>query len=108
MKKITSDITKASTLEGKFYTSEYLFKDSLEKVFSRNWQFITDTCKLKEDRNAFPFNFLAGVIPEPLVLINNKGNIKCFSNVVLIEEIYWLISRVYLKSILLVVIMESS
>ena len=27
---------------------------------------------------------------------------------VLIEEIYWLISRVYLKSILLVVIMESS
>ena len=81
MKKINSDITKASTLKGEFYTSEYLFKDALEKVFLRNWQFITDTCKLKEDRNAFPFNFLADVIPEPLVLINNKGNINCFSNV---------------------------
>jgi len=81
MKKIDADITKAATLKGEFYTSESLFKDALENVFLRNWQFITDDSKLKEDRNTFPFQFLGNLLPEPLVLINNEGNINCLSNV---------------------------
>jgi len=81
MKKIDEDITKAATLKGDFYTSENCFKDILENIFARNWQFITDDSKLKENRNAFPFQFLGNLSPEPLVLINNKGNINCFSNV---------------------------
>ena len=52
MKKIDSDITKAATLEGKFYTSETAFKDTLENIFEKNWQFITDDSKLKENRSA--------------------------------------------------------
>ena len=81
MKKINSDITKAATLEGKFYTSESCFKDTLENVFARNWKFITDDSRLKENRSCFPFQLLGDLLPEPLVLINNEGNINCFSNV---------------------------
>ena len=81
MKKINIDITKAATLKGKFYSSKENFNITLEKIFSRNWQFITDDKKLKENRNAFPFQFLGDLLPEPLVLINNNGNISCFSNV---------------------------
>jgi choline monooxygenase len=81
MKKIDVDITKAATLEGEFYTSEVCFKDTLESVFARNWQFITDDSKLKENGNAFPFQFLGDLLPESLFLINNEGSINCFSNV---------------------------
>ena len=81
MKRIDLDITKAATLEGNFYTSENCFKDTLESVFARNWQFITDESKLRNNKDAFPFQFLGNLLPEPLVLINNKGKINCFSNV---------------------------
>lgn len=81
MKKIDTDINKAATLQGKFYCSKDLFNNTLENVFARNWQFITDDSKLKENRNAFPFHFLGDLLPEPLLLINNNGAINCFSNV---------------------------
>ena len=71
MKKINADITKATTLEGKFYNCEREFKDTIENVFAYNWQFICDDSKLKENKNAVPFQFLAETLPEPLVLINN-------------------------------------
>ena len=81
MKKIDIDITKAATLQGEFYASNKNFNITLEKIFSRNWQFITDDSKLKENKAAFPFQFLSDLLPEPLVLINNEGDINCFSNV---------------------------
>ena len=81
MKKIDIDITRAATLQGEFYASKENFNIALEKIFSRNWQFITDDGQLKENRSAFPFQFLGDLLPEPLVLINNKGTINCFSNV---------------------------
>ena len=81
MKKIDADITKAATLQGKFYSSKESFKETLEKVFAKNWQFITDDSMLKENRNAFPFQFLGDLLPEPLLLVNNDGKINCFSNV---------------------------
>ena len=73
MKKIDTDITKAATLEGDFYALESSFKDTLENVFAKNWQLIADDSKLKENKNALPFQFLGDLLPEPLVLINNKG-----------------------------------
>ena len=81
MKKIDVDITKASTLQGEFYASKENFNITLEKIFAKNWQFITDDSKLKENKAAFPFQFLSDLLPEPLVLINNEGDIRCFSNV---------------------------
>ena len=81
MKMIDADITRAATLEGEFYTSETNFKDSVENIFARNWQFISDDIHLKNHRNAYPFKFLNELLPEPLVLINNNGKINCYSNV---------------------------
>ena len=81
MKKIDIDITKAATLQGEFYASKDNFNSTLEKIFSRNWQFITDDEQLKENRSSFPFQYLGDLLPEPLVLINNEGSINCFSNV---------------------------
>ena len=81
MKKIDIDITKAATLQGEFYASNKNFNITLEKIFARNWQFITDDSKLKENKAACPFQFLGDLLPEPLVLINNEGDINCFSNV---------------------------
>ena len=81
MKRIDNDITKASTLTGEFYTSASSFEATLENVFAKNWQFITDDSKLKENRNAYPFQFLGDLLAEQLVLINNEGAINCFSNV---------------------------
>lgn len=81
MKRINTNITKAATLEGEFYSSKDSFNKSLENVFARNWQFITDDSKLKENRNAYPFQFIGDLLPEPLLLVNNDGVINCFSNV---------------------------
>lgn len=81
MKRISSDITKASTLEGKFYTNESNFKDTVENIFARSWQFITDEELLKKNRSAYPFYFLENLLPEPLVFVKNNELINCFSNV---------------------------
>jgi len=81
VKQINSDITKSGTLEGAFYTSNSTFKDTLENVFARNWQFITNDSKLEENKSAFPFLFLGNLLPESLVLINHNDSIKCFSNI---------------------------
>ena len=81
MKEIDLDITKSGTLDGKFYTSEDCFKDTLENIFARNWQFITDDNKLKKNRDTYPFQFLGDLLPESLLLINNEGKINCLSNV---------------------------
>ena len=80
MKKIDSDITKAATLQAKFYTSENVFKDTLESIFAKNWQFITDDSKLKENRSAFPFQFLGNLLPEPLVLVKISRHNSVVSN----------------------------
>ncbi len=81
MKKIESDISKANTLEGKFYTNDKIFNSTIEKIFAKNWQIITHDEELKGNKNALPFQFLGDVLPEPLLLINNNNNITCLSNV---------------------------
>ena len=88
MKRINTNITKAATLEGKFYSSKDSFNKTLENVFARNWQFITDDSKLKENRNAYPFQFIGDLLPEPLLLVNNDGTINCFSNVCTLSLIH--------------------
>ena len=81
MKRIESDIRKAHTLEGKFYTSDKIFNSTIEKIFAKNWQIITHDEKIKGNKNALPFQFLGDVLPEPLLLINDNNNITCLSNV---------------------------
>ena len=46
---IDKDITKSKTLPGKFYSSKNIFKDSIEKIFSKSWQLSSDNTSLKKD-----------------------------------------------------------
>ena len=81
MKIINSDIKKSKTIDAEFYTSEILFKKSIDDVFARNWQFICDLEVLDQHGSAFPFYFIENILPEPLFIINNQGKLHCFSNV---------------------------
>ena len=78
---INQDITIASTLKGEFYSCKNTFSINIEKIFSNSWQLITDYENININKDAFPFFLLEDTISEPLVLINNDGNIHCYSNV---------------------------
>ena len=81
MKKINQDIKCATTLPGDFYSSDVIFKDVLNKIFTTSWQFISDDSLIQKNKEAYPFLFLDPVISEPLFFINNNNHIDCFSNV---------------------------
>ena len=78
---INQDITIASTLKGEFYSCKNTFSINIEKIFANSWQLITDYENINNNKDAFPFFLLEDTISEPLVLINNDGNIHCYSNV---------------------------
>ena len=80
MKDINKDIARSHTLPGMFYSSDRIFDQSIESIFARSWQFITDDSVLQEVGSVYPFSFMQGSLNEPLFLINNK-KIECFSNV---------------------------
>ncbi len=77
---INPEISKASTLPAEFYLDYKYFDLCLNNIFSGSWQLITDI-KTIEKNNIYPFTFLPSAINEPLILINNQNQIKCFSNV---------------------------
>ena len=82
MDKIDSDINKAKTLPGSFYRTKEFFEKSKEKIFAKSWQYIGDDSLVKIEKSAHPFNFIDGLIEEPLFLIKNNDNKeKCYSNV---------------------------
>ena len=78
---INQDITIASTLKGEFYSCKNTFSINIEKIFANSWQLITNYENINNNKDAFPFFLLEDTISEPLVLINNDGNIHCYSNV---------------------------
>ncbi len=82
MKKIDSNIKRAKTLPGKFYSNKDYFEKSKEKIFSKSWQFIGDDSLVKTENSAYPFSYLDSLIDEPLLLIKNQNNKEiCLSNV---------------------------
>ena len=50
MIEIEPDISRASTIEGRFYSSDTDFNDVLELVFQRSWQFISDLAGKQRER----------------------------------------------------------
>jgi len=77
---INPNITQAETLSSEFYENAKIFIDCKEKIFAPSWQFITHSSTFN-DHNISPFSFIKGYIDEPLLLINNKDVINCYSNV---------------------------
>ena len=79
---IDRNIAKSKTLHTDYYTSQYYFDESKEKIFASSWQFIGDTDKVKENGSAYPFTLLENYISEPLLLTKDKeANLHCMSNV---------------------------
>lgn len=83
MYKIEPDIRKAATLPGTFYNDPRVFDTCREAVFARSWQMIVgaeETVKLPHD--ALPFQFMDGLIEEPLLLLKDaQQQLQCMSNV---------------------------
>jgi len=79
---IDSDISLAETMPAEFYTDDKYFEISKEKIFSKSWQFVSDTESVKVPGQIFPFYMLENFLNTPLILtrdINDK--LHCLSNV---------------------------
>ena len=79
---VDEDITKASTIDSEFYTSEECFQLSKEKIFAKTWQFIADTDEIRLSEQLVPHTILHGFMDEPILLVRDKDDsLNCISNV---------------------------
>lgn len=82
MKSVHEEINKAETLPSSFYTSQTNYEQSVEKIFTRSWQYIGDrSTLLKAPENVFPITLLEQSISEPLIIETSGEDIRCMSNV---------------------------
>ncbi|MCB0662493.1 MAG: Rieske 2Fe-2S domain-containing protein [Saprospiraceae bacterium] len=80
--RLVNDIRQSATLPGAFYKDLSLFEKSIEKVFASTWQFVDGVSNLLIENNLVPFEFLPGILSEPLLMARDKsGSEKCMSNV---------------------------
>src|SRR5436853_4504849 len=79
---VDPDISKARTIDTAVYTSQELFEEMKEKIFSCSWQFIGSNDLVKENGSCYPFTLLENYLGEPLLLTKDgNGKISCLSNV---------------------------
>lgn len=79
---VDKNISKAKTIHTDFYTSSKYYEEAKEKIFSRSWQLIGDSDKVKNSGDSFPFIILENYLNEPLLLTRDKEDkLHCISNV---------------------------
>lgn len=79
---INPDIRAAFTLPATFYTDPGLFEIAKEKIFSKSWIYALDRIETEAGVNVHPFNFLEGILDEPLMFSKDSfGKVSCLSNV---------------------------
>tara|TARA_Y100000996_G_scaffold288074_1_gene227587 strand:- start:718 stop:1746 length:1029 start_codon:yes stop_codon:yes gene_type:complete len=83
---IEKDIAVADTMPSYYYTENYFYKLTIDKIFKKSWQIITEKIDAKK---VTPFSFLEDSINEPLILsydrsyfllsnvCTHRGNILC-------------------------------
>jgi len=80
--EIDADITRASTLPGRFYADPVAFGVMRERVFARSWQFLGDLSDVGKPCSLSPRDLLPDFLDEPLLLARDeKGALRCLSNV---------------------------
>lgn len=80
--EIDSDIRRAATPPGWFYTSEEVYRAAVESAFARSWQIVPPAAAATPPGTAHPFSFLPGAVPEPLVAVRDGGGeLSILSNV---------------------------
>jgi len=79
---VDPDIARAHTIHTDFYTSQEVFQECKEKIFSSAWQFIGNTELVNNNEDVFPFTLLEKFLDEPLLLSKDKsGSLHLCSNV---------------------------
>ncbi|MCS6873182.1 MAG: aromatic ring-hydroxylating dioxygenase subunit alpha [Pyrinomonadaceae bacterium] len=87
---VNPEIRRAETLPAEFYTDERYFFESKEKIFVRTWQFLEVVQSV--EKKLTPLVLLEGFLDEPVLLVKDKEDISCLSNVcthrgkILVEE----------------------
>ncbi len=80
---ISEQIAEAQTLPGWFYHDHQAFEHCKEAVFAQGWQMIVGAEEaLRLPFDAFPFRYMDGFLPEPLLaLLDQQNTLHCLSNV---------------------------
>jgi choline monooxygenase len=79
---IDPDIRVARTLPGWVYTDERVHRRLLEGAFAGSWQPLPPEAAEVPRGGAVPFEFLPGILPEPLVATRDEtGTLRVLSNV---------------------------
>jgi len=76
--EIDADISKARTIDTRFYTDAEWFEYSKEAIFARTWQFAGLADDLK---GLTPIELLPHILDEPLLIIERDNVRHCVSNV---------------------------
>ncbi len=79
---IDPDPARAKTLDKQFYLDEAVYRQSLERVFARSWQWLGDLADVAPPLSLSPRDLLRGSLDEPLLLARDgAGLLRCLSNV---------------------------
>ncbi|MDX2220617.1 MAG: aromatic ring-hydroxylating dioxygenase subunit alpha [Burkholderiales bacterium] len=79
---IDADITRAATLDARFYADTSAWEACRSRIFARSWQWLGDTHDVREPESLSPRDLLPGFVDEPLLLSRDKsGELRCLSNV---------------------------
>ncbi len=83
---IDPDITRAATLDARFYSDPAAWEAARTRIFARSWQWLGDTREVSEPESLSPRDLLPGLLDEPLLLARDKtgevaGTLRCLSNV---------------------------
>jgi choline monooxygenase len=79
---VHDDIRQASTLPSSFYKDPEIYRQVVERVFARSWQFVGDIDSVKVPGAVWPFVLLEGCLDEPMVLTRDTNDkLHLLSNV---------------------------
>ena len=79
---VDPDITKASTIDARFYHDAAAYALSSERIFARTWQWIGNLGDVATHGALSARELLPGLLNEPLLLARDKlGALRCLSNV---------------------------
>lgn len=82
IEKIDKDIALAETMPAKFYCDDAYIHAAKEHIFTRSWQFISDTDQLNIPNKSIPSTILPGYLDEPIIITrDNEDALHCLSNV---------------------------
>jgi choline monooxygenase len=80
--EIDPDITRAETPPSGLYSDPEVYRQALERVFARSWQWIGDRSAIKVPGQVHPLTLLEGSLDEPLLLTRDaQDQVHCLSNV---------------------------